>query len=152
MTLQYCEVVKKTYFEKHLWTAASENQRTSDKFRSSCPEVFCKKDILRHFAKFTVKQLCQSHLFNKVAGLRHWHRCYPVNFVKFLRPPFFLKHLWWLLLQIYRREVISVFFLYPLKPFSMSNFKMAEWFCHVTRFSKVYLILFFSRTNMIFLS
>ena len=37
---------------------------------STCPEVFCKKDVLRNFAKFTGKQLRQSLLFNKVAGLR----------------------------------------------------------------------------------
>ena len=36
--------------------------------RSSCPEVFCKKDVLRNFAKFTGKHLCQSLYFNKVAG------------------------------------------------------------------------------------
>ena len=30
---------------------------------------------------------------------RLWHRCFPVNFVKFLRTPFFIEHLWWLLLQ-----------------------------------------------------
>ena len=29
---------------------------------------------------------------------RLWHRCFPVNFVKFLRTPFFIEHLWWLLL------------------------------------------------------
>ena len=29
-----------------------------------------KKGILRNFAKFTGKQLCQSLFFNKVAGLR----------------------------------------------------------------------------------
>ena len=29
---------------------------------------------------------------------RLWHRCFPVNFVKFLRTPFFTNHLWWLLL------------------------------------------------------
>ena len=23
-----------------------------------------------------------------------WHRCFPVNFVKSLRTPFFIKHLW----------------------------------------------------------
>ena len=39
------------------------------KSRSSCPEVFCKKGVLRNFAKFTGKQLCQSLFFNKVAGL-----------------------------------------------------------------------------------
>ena len=34
------------------------------------PQVFCKKGILRNFAKFTGKHLCQSHFFNKIAGLR----------------------------------------------------------------------------------
>ena len=48
------------------------------------------KGVLRNSTKFTGKHLCQS-LFFKVAGL-------PVNFVKFLRTPFFVKHLWWLLL------------------------------------------------------
>ena len=37
--------------------------------RSSRPEVFCKKDILRNFTKFTGKHVCQSLFFNKVAGL-----------------------------------------------------------------------------------
>ena len=27
---------------------------------------------------------------------RLWHRCFPVNFVKFIRTPFFTEHLWWL--------------------------------------------------------
>ena len=42
------------------------------------------------------------YLFNKVAGLRSttlfkkrlWHRCFPVNFVTFLRTPFFTEHIW----------------------------------------------------------
>ena len=38
--------------------------------RNSRPEVFCKKGVLRNFAKFTGKHLCQSLFFNKVAGLR----------------------------------------------------------------------------------
>ena len=29
---EYCEILNNTYFEKHLWTAASENQGFSDKF------------------------------------------------------------------------------------------------------------------------
>ena len=36
--------------------------------RSSRPEVFCKKGVLRNFAKFTGKHLCQILFFNKVAG------------------------------------------------------------------------------------
>ena len=71
------------------------------------PEVFCKKGVLRNFVKFTGKHLCQSLLFNKAAGLKPetllktglWHRCFPVNFSKFLRTHFFTEHLWWLFLQ-----------------------------------------------------
>ena len=33
-------------------------------------QVFHKKGVLRNFAKFTRKHLCQSLFFNKVAGLR----------------------------------------------------------------------------------
>ena len=54
-----------------------------------------KKDVLRNFAKFTGKHLRQSLSFNKVAGLRPAtllkkrlrHRCFPVDFPKFLRTP-----------------------------------------------------------------
>ena len=53
---------------------------------------------------------CQSLFFNKAVGLKHanllkkslWRRCFPVNFWKFLRAPFLLKHLWWLLLHYYQ--------------------------------------------------
>ena len=66
------------------------------KTRSSRPEVFCKKDVLRNFAKSTVKHLCQILFFDKVAGLRLatlfkkrlWYRFFPENCVKFLRTPF----------------------------------------------------------------
>ena len=40
------------------------------KFRSSRPEVFCKKGVLRKFTKFTGRHSCQSLFFNNVAGLR----------------------------------------------------------------------------------
>ena len=32
-------------------------------------EAELKKNILKNFAEFTAKHLCQSHFFNKVAGL-----------------------------------------------------------------------------------
>ena len=76
--------------------------------RSSHPEVFCKKGVLRNFAKFAGKPLCKSLFFNKVAGLRPktcifikkrpWHRYFHVNFAKFLRTTFLIEYLWWLLL------------------------------------------------------
>ena len=65
--------------------------------RSSRLEVFCKIGVLRNFVKFTGKHLCQSLFFNRLAGLRPatllkkrlWHRCFPVNFTKFLKTPFY---------------------------------------------------------------
>ena len=37
--------------------------------RSSRPEVFCRKDVLRYYAKLTGKHLWQGLFFNKVASL-----------------------------------------------------------------------------------
>ena len=45
--------------------------------RSSCPEIFRPATLLK-------KKL--------------WHRCFPVNFVKFLKTLFLTEPLWWLLL------------------------------------------------------
>ena len=77
-----------------------------DVYRRSHPGVFCKKRVLKNFAKFMGKHLCQRLFFNKVAGLKPvillkkslWHRCFPVNFGKFSRTPFLKEYLWWLLL------------------------------------------------------
>ena len=38
--------------------------------RSSRPELFCKKCVLKNFTKFTGKHLRQSLFFKKVAGIR----------------------------------------------------------------------------------
>ena len=65
-------------------------------FRSTHRRCSVRKGVLRNFAKFTGKHLCQRLFFNKVAGLRPatllkkslWHMCFPVNFAKFLRTPF----------------------------------------------------------------
>ena len=88
---------KESYFCKHITLTKLTKLRALTKeedirfcgsliFRSNRPEVFCKKSVLRNLAKFTGKRLCQSLFFNKVADLRH--RCFPVNFTKFLRTNF----------------------------------------------------------------
>ena len=46
-------------------------------YRSSHPEVLCKKDILKNLAKFSEKHMCHNLILNKVAGL-----------AKFLKTPF----------------------------------------------------------------
>ena len=94
---------------KYLWFIIKKkfvNYRTLEKiiivldiinqFRSSHQRCSMQKGVLRNFIKFTGKHLCQSLFFNKVvaSGLQHYqkkrlcHRCFPVNFVKFLRTSF----------------------------------------------------------------
>ena len=66
------------------------------KFRNSHQRCSVTKGVLRNVAKFTGKHLCQSLFLNNVAGLRQatllkqrlWHRCFPLNFAKFLRTLF----------------------------------------------------------------
>ena len=74
---------------------------------SSLPDVFCKKDLLRNFAKFTEKHLCQSLRARTLLKKRLWHRCFPVNFAKFLRTPFLIEHLLWLLLYFEKQTTAS---------------------------------------------
>ena len=73
----------------------------------SCPEVFCKKGVLKNFRKLIRKHLCQS-LFNKVAGrpatllkkretLAQVLSCEFCEILK--RTPISIEHLWWLLLK-----------------------------------------------------
>ena len=78
--------------------------------------MFCEKDVYRNFAKFTGKHLCQTLFFNEVATLRPasllkkrlWHKFFRVNFVKFLRIPFFIEHLWWLLLEFLLASLVPL--------------------------------------------
>ena len=60
--------------------------------RSSRPELFCKKVVLKNFAKFTEKHLCWSLFYSKVADVRPAtllknklrHRYFHLNFAKSL--------------------------------------------------------------------
>ena len=63
------------------------------------PNLFCIKGVLKNFEKFTGKHRCQDLFFDKASGLhfikkRPQHRCFLVNFVKFLRTFFFTDHVW----------------------------------------------------------
>ena len=79
--------------------------RTKRFCRSSCPNVFSEKGVLKNFAKLTGRHLCWSLFLTNVAGFwpvtllkkKLQHRCLPVNFANFLRTPFFKEHLRWLL-------------------------------------------------------
>ena len=64
--------------------------------RSSHQRCSVRKDVLRNFTKFTGIHLCYVLFYNKFAGpepatslkKRLWHRCFSMNFAKFLRTPF----------------------------------------------------------------
>ena len=57
---------------------------------------FCKKGVLKKFHKIHLKTPVSESLFNRLSGLRPasllkkrlQHRCFQVNFAKFLRTPF----------------------------------------------------------------
>ena len=70
--------------------------------RTSYRRYLVKKGALKNLAKFTGKHLCLSFFFfdkvqatssNFVKKKRLWHRCFPVNFVKFLRTAFYRTRL-----------------------------------------------------------
>ena len=85
---------------------------------SSRPEVFFKKGVLRNFTKFTRKHLCQGLFFNKVAGLR---------------TPFFIEHLWWLLLQ-FLRNLVETKSLVSYKKMRVNLKVKSVAYSHVNRF------------------
>ena len=76
------------------------------KVQKQPPEVFRRKGVLRNFTKFTGKHLC--HL---------WHRCFPVNFVKFLRTSFLQNTCGQLLLKVgWKHKFVNFLITKKLKP------------------------------------
>ena len=69
-------------------------QQTSVQTEAVVRRCSVTKVVLRNFAKFTGKQLSPATLLKK----KLWHRHFPVNFTKFVRIPFCLEKLRWLLL------------------------------------------------------
>ena len=75
--------------------------------RSSHRRYSVKKLFLEIWQNSQENTCARVSFFNKVASLRPatllkkrlWHRRVPVNFAKFLKIPFFIEHLWWLLLK-----------------------------------------------------
>ena len=59
-------------------------------YRSSCQTCSILKAVFRNFAKFKGKHLCQRpEACNFIK--KDSHRCFPVNFTKFLRAPYLYR-------------------------------------------------------------
>ena len=100
-----------------------------------------RKVVLRNFTNLTGKHLWQSLLFHKVVGLRTatllkkrlWHRCFSVNFAKFLKTPFFTEHLQGLLLS--RSSQSKMFFeIGVLKNFATFTEELLCWILFFIQF------------------
>ena len=85
-------------------------------FRSSRPEMFCKKAVLRDFLKFTTKHLCQSLFITKVAGqdgnfILKKRPCFlefPVNFAN-LEELLFLRNISGGCFQFFKIDILKNF-------------------------------------------
>ena len=87
-------------------TAVGFPPRLTVSSRSSWPEVFCRKVVLRNFSKFTGKHMCQRLFFNKVVGLacnfikkETLVQVFSCEFWEISKNTFFTEHLRWLLLK-----------------------------------------------------
>ena len=95
-------IALKTPTQKHLRSFYSSREsdnnavgsfKVGDTVLSQSQSKF-RKVLLQNLAKFTGKHLCQSLVFNKAAGFgqplkkRLRQKCFPVNFLKFLRAAF----------------------------------------------------------------
>ena len=78
------------------------NKCYSEVLKSSHRWCSVKKGVLRNFARFTGRHLCQSLFFNS------WHRCFPVNFAKLLRTPFQQDTSRRLLLSFYKKILTNL--------------------------------------------
>ena len=91
--------------------------------RSSHPEVFCKKGVLRNFAKFKGKHLCQSLFFKKEALAQ----VFSGELCKISKNTFFTEHLLsFIMYKRKKKESIRIFAYFSL--FSLSPRKQIKRF------------------------
>ena len=97
-----------TFFMTYLPSQVVKVCKGFNTFRSSRPEVFCKKGVPRDFSKFTRKHLCQRLFFNQAAGLspqacnfikkKSLAQMLSCELCKISKHTFFTKHLRWVFL------------------------------------------------------
>ena len=88
----YIKVLFPHKLDTSIWYLSKWQLRTSNisNHRSSRLEVFCKKDVLRNFTKFTGKDLCQRLFFNTETVLAQVFSC---EFCEISKNTFFYRTL-----------------------------------------------------------
>ena len=125
--------------------------RVPVRFRSSYQICSTRKGALRNFAKFTEKQLCQSHFFNNFIKKETLAQVFSCEFCKYSKNIFFTEHLWATALEIWKilkgtfRQCISrpLILWFPLITFIVlfQLFSCGFW---------TYFCIFHHRCNVIF--
>ena len=90
------ELVKPEVWKRFVWIFFRYKKSNQSQKQKQPPEGFYKKGALKKFHKAHLKTPVLESLSNRVPGLmpatllkkRLQHRCFQVNFVKFLRKPF----------------------------------------------------------------
>ena len=81
-------------YKRILYITTFELLRTSSRSRAVVQRCSVKKVFLE-ISQNSQENTCARVFIKK----RLWQRCFPLNFVKFLRILFFIEQLWWLLLE-----------------------------------------------------
>ena len=78
--------------------------RPKNQFLNDVSRISCYKSFLKFFANTPAAESNVTEVVvQRPATLlkkRLWHRCFPVNFAKFLRAPILTKHLKWLFIKV----------------------------------------------------
>ena len=98
MDLHICRAVA-------LWLSLMHSLRIAFKFPEAVARRCSVEKAFLEISQNSQENTCAGACFSiKLQALtllkkRLWHRCFPVNFAKFLKAHFFPEHLWWLLLN-----------------------------------------------------
>ena len=96
------------------------------------------KEVLLEISQNSQENSCTKVSFliklqaSTLLKIRLWHRCFPVNFAKFLRAAFLTEYLWWLLLNIPLKMFDSVLNM-PLNFINLSSYLRS---CLIKKYQK----------------
>ena len=96
LRVKFSKLLRRTFFIEHLrWMLLNEihvdkNCSVKDLEIQWVEAVTQTCSVKKVFLE--ISQNPQEYICVRVSRL--WHRCFPVNFVKFLRTPFLIEHLW----------------------------------------------------------
>ena len=101
----------KLYFSEMDWVPSHVWHTVRPLYRSSRPEVFLGKGVLKIWSKFAGEHPCRSAISIKLLcifiEIAFRHGCFPVNLLHIFRTPFLKNTSGRLLLDIHARELIT---------------------------------------------